>query len=84
MKYKISLDTEACIGCGACAATYPKRFELDSKKGKSKLKGSEVKRNDIEEVVIEDKEFEKVKEVAEVCPVNAIHLLESKSGKKII
>jgi ferredoxin len=83
MKYKISLDREACIGCGACAASYPKRFELDSK-GKSKLKGSVSKKDDAEEVAIEDKEFEKVKEVAESCPVNAIHLIETKTNKKII
>jgi ferredoxin len=82
--YKINLDKEACIGCGACAASYPKRFELDSAKGKSKLKGSVSKKDDVEEVAIEDKEFEKVKEVAKSCPVNAIHLIETKTNKKII
>lgn len=84
MKYKIVFDRETCIGCGACAASYQKRFELDVERGKAKLKGSSAKKGNIEEVAIDDKEFEKVKEVAEACPVNAIHLIETKTEKKIV
>ncbi len=34
---KISVDQNKCIGCGACAATCPKSFEM--KDGKAHAKG---------------------------------------------
>jgi ferredoxin len=82
--YKVALDKETCIGCGTCGAIYPEKFELDTQKGKAKLKGSSVKKSDSEEIVVNDKEFKKVKEAAESCPVNAIHITETKTNKKII
>jgi ferredoxin len=85
MKYKLALDRESCIGCGACAATYPERFELDVEKGKAKLKHSEKNRKTgFFEVEIDEKELENVKEAAEGCPVNAIHITETKTEKRII
>jgi len=55
---KIKVDQESCIGCGACAATCPKTFEM--KEGKAHAKVSEVK-----EVTCEQ-------EAADNCPVGAI------------
>lgn len=84
MKYKISFDRESCIGCGACAAVYPERFEFNAEDGKSSLKNSKRNEKGFFEIEIEDKELETAKNAAESCPVNAIHLVEIKTGKEII
>ena len=76
MVYKIKHDKDACIGCGACVSMNPDVWEMDSD-GKAKLKNSE---ND--ELEISDEAFEKNKQIADICPVNAIHIF--KDGEKII
>ena len=55
----VSVDKEKCIGCGACAATCPKVFEL--KNGKSSIKKGQ-----------ENSKSACVKEAIEGCPVQAI------------
>lgn len=55
---KIKVNREKCIGCGACAATCPKSFEMFE--GKAREKASEVKKITCET------------EAAENCPVCAI------------
>ena len=59
MAYKITIDKEKCIGCGACAATCD-NFELNE--GKAVAKKSKVD------------EIGCNQEAADVCPVNAIKI----------
>lgn len=62
---KVSIDKNACIGCGACAAICPEYFEMgddtkaDVKKGKEKVGKADEK---------------KVKEAVDGCPVSAIKI----------
>lgn len=58
MIYKIAVDQNKCIGCGACAATCPESFEM--KDGKAHA----VKAT-IEEISCE-------KDAESGCPVDAI------------
>jgi len=58
MAHKISVDTDKCIGCGACAATCPGSFEL--KNGKAHPKKASVANITCE------------KDAEEGCPVGAI------------
>ncbi|MBN1792167.1 ferredoxin [Candidatus Woesearchaeota archaeon] len=71
-KYKLSVDAEACIGCGACAATCPDLFDIkETDKGhKAVAKKAETE------------DLEGAKNAAEVCPVNAIRLVDD-SGNKL-
>ena len=41
VKYKITIDKEACIGCGTCVALCDENFEMDNE-GKAKVKKSVV------------------------------------------
>ena len=57
MAFKIEVDEEKCIGCGACAATC-NNFEMNE--GKAKAKKKEVDKIGCNQ------------EAADVCPVEAI------------
>ncbi|MCX8158770.1 MAG: ferredoxin [Candidatus Pacearchaeota archaeon] len=61
VKYKISIDENKCIGCGACAAV-SKNFEILD--GKSRVKKSQIT----------DKDFKLNNEAANLCPVRAIKI----------
>jgi ferredoxin len=64
MQYKIEVNKDECIGCGACEAQCPEGFEL--KDGKARAKKEKVN------------ELGCIKEAADVCPVNAIKIEEEK------
>ena len=57
----VSIDRDACIGCGVCTTICPDVFELDDE-GKAIIKEGADTRLDC------------VKEAAENCPTNAIQL----------
>jgi ferredoxin len=72
--FKIEVDEETCIGCGACAATCDEGFVLkDTDKGsKAKAKRSEVD------------ELGCIEDAANACPVTAIHITNTKTNDKVI
>jgi len=55
----IKVDKEKCIGCGLCSATCEEVFEL--KDGKAQVKAGQ-----------ENSTADCVKEVIDICPVDAI------------
>ncbi len=58
---KVKVNSDACIGCGACTAIAPEVFELNDE-GLSTCIVDEVKEDDIENA----------KEAIESCPTGAI------------
>ena len=71
--YKIKHDRPNCIGCGACVSLCPANWMM-SDDGKSKPKKADIL----------ESEFDCNKEAADHCPVNVIHIIDNKTGKKII
>jgi len=55
------VDKNKCIGCGTCTVLAPKTFKL-------------TKDNKVEVINPPGDEEEKIKEVIDACPVNAISL----------
>ena len=55
----VSIDQEACIGCGVCESIYPDLFEM-SGEGKAKTKSVSSVDTDL------------AKDAASQCPTNAI------------
>lgn len=80
MKYKIIHERKNCIGCGACAASCPEFWSLKSD-GKASLAGAKKVGVNFE---LEVDELKCNRDAAEVCPVNCIHIIETKTNKKII
>lgn len=62
-KYKIILDKETCIGCAACTAISD-NFIMQGDKAKPK------------KIEISESELKSNKEAEEVCPVDAIKIVE--------
>ncbi len=65
---KFIVDKDACIGCGACAATCEEIFEIEDD-GYAKAKDSEVTDEEVKEKAIS---------AMEGCPTSAIHEKEEK------
>ena len=76
-------DRPNCIGCAACEAVAPNFWEMNPD-GKSDIKAGKHREDGWQELDIEDKDFQGNKDAAESCPVNVIHLIDKKTGKRII
>ena len=63
-RYKIELNKDACIGCGACASVCKDLFELDEQEMKAHPKKKEIDKLGC------------AKEAEDSCPVDAIKVTE--------
>ena len=82
-KFVLQHDRPNCIGCAACEAVAPDYWEM-CEDGKSDIKKGKNLDNGWQELDIEEKNFAINKEAADSCPVNVIHLVDKKTGKKLI
>jgi ferredoxin len=87
-KYKVKIDKNACQGFGACVELCPQFFQLSDVDGKTAfpVEGAEkiVKENEVVAETLELDELECVREAAEACPFNAIHIVKVETGEKLI
>lgn len=81
-KYRIVYDRQNCIGAVQCVAVMPEFWVLDSD-GKATLKGSK-NAHDQWELEIDEKNLAKMKDAAASCPVNVIHIIDTKTGQRIV
>lgn len=75
-RYKVIVDRESCIACGAAPVTCPDVFELGLDNGKTKIVDKySVETNDkISIGVIPEELYECAKSASDVCPVSAIRI----------
>jgi ferredoxin len=84
-KYVVDYDRPNCIGAGACTAVNPRRWKMNyDRDGKAELIGGTENEDGTQTLEIDENEFEKMKESAEICPVAVIHLRKKETGEKII
>ena len=69
-KYSVTIDNEACIGCGLCNESAPEIFASDEQM-KSKARG---------DAVMDEKLLFKA---AEECASGAIIVIDNETGEKI-
>ena len=82
-KYILQHDRPNCIGCAACEAVAPDFWEMNED-GKSDIKKGKNLDSGWQEIDICEKNFEENKDAADSCPVNVIHIVDKKSGEKLI
>ena len=81
--YIMQHDRPNCIGCAACEAVSPDFWEMNQD-GKSDIKQAKSLGNGWQELEIGEKSYQENKEAADSCPVNIIHLVNKKTGERII
>ncbi|MAE13534.1 hypothetical protein CMO92_03135 [Candidatus Woesearchaeota archaeon] len=82
MAYVVEHDRPNCIGCGSCCVIAEGFWELDDD-GKANITKAEQLKNGQQRLEIKDKDLEIMKDAAESCPVNVIHI-KDKTGKSIV
>jgi len=85
-KFKVELDKNACQGFGACVELCPQFFQLSDVDGKSSVERAKkvMKENEVVTETLELDELECVREAAEACPFNAIHIVNLVTGEKLV
>ena len=80
-KYKVEYDRDSCIGALACVAVDEERWEVGDD-GKANLING-IEKDGKFYIEIDEQDLEGLKEAAEACPVNVIHIYDEE-GNKII
>lgn len=75
-KFKIEQNVDECIGCMACQSVAEDVWEQKEVDGAFKALPKKEE--------FGDDELEKMKESAEICPVQCIHILNQETGEKVI
>ncbi|MEM3126855.1 MAG: ferredoxin [Candidatus Woesearchaeota archaeon] len=85
-KYKIEYERESCIGAGACTVVSPYLFQMDNENKATMIKEGAKKTPKKEEIILEldQDELEELKQAAEACPVNVIHITDLETGERLI
>jgi ferredoxin len=85
-KFRVEIDKNACQGFGACVELCPQFFQLSDADGKSSMEGGKevMKENEVVAETLELDELECVREAAETCPFNAIHIVNLETSEKLI
>ena len=82
-RFLVQHNRPECIGCAACTAVAPDFWEMNEDEKSDIIKGKDLE-NGWQELDIEQKNFQENFEAAESCPVNVIHLINKKTGEKLI
>ncbi|MBI4014500.1 MAG: ferredoxin [Candidatus Aenigmarchaeota archaeon] len=81
-KYKIEYQRSGCIGAGVCAALCEKHWVM-ADDGKADLVGAKNE-GELNVKEIDETELDCNKQAAEGCPANVIHIIDKKTGEKIV
>lgn len=78
-KYRVIVNREMCVACGAAPATCPEVYEIGSDNGKTKIADKySIETNDRVSIgIVPEELYECAKSGAEVCPVAAIRIEEA-------
>ena len=85
-KVRVEIDKNACQGFGACVELCPRFFQLSEVDGKSQFHTIKEARteDDVATVTLQRDDQECVREAAEACPFNAIHITNVETKEKLI
>jgi ferredoxin len=79
-KFQVKIDQDVCQGFGACVELCSK-FKLGDNDGKSHVEGAKkIEKGES----LELEELDCHKQAAQVCPYNAIHIVNLETDEQII
>jgi len=82
-RYRVEIDRVACQGFGACEETCSSWYHVSETDNKTTLKGGK-RVSDALEVLEVPGELGCIRDGAEACPYNAIHILDLERNIKLI
>jgi ferredoxin len=85
-KFRVELDKKTCQSFGACIELCPDFFQFSDIDTKSTIIGSDkiTKADIVVSEHIELNELECIREAAESCPFNAIHILNLETEERLV
>jgi ferredoxin len=85
-KVRVEIDKQACQGFGACVELCPRFFQLSEVNGKSQFRMIKEARTegDVAVGTLELNDLGCVREAAEACPFNAIHIINVVTKEKLV
>lgn len=75
-KFKVTVDREDCISCGVCWSTCPDVFEESAEDGLTQITEQYWVGGDLAEGIVPGDLEECIKDSADSCPVEVIHVSE--------
>lgn len=81
-RFKVEVDRIVCQGFGACVKLCPRYFSLSDTDGKTSIQEAEktTTKDEVVKELLETDDLDCLKEAAEACPFNAIHVMDTKTG----
>ncbi|MFW6117620.1 MAG: ferredoxin [Thermoproteota archaeon] len=85
-KFEVKIDKRACQGFGACVELCPEYFHLSEVDGKTTIDEAEEVKEGGETVaeIYKTDDLRCIRDGAEACPYNAIHITNTETGEKLI
>jgi len=83
-KYIVELNRKGCIGAASCAAAAPEFWQMQDDGKVDLINAMKESKNTVQKLEIDEKDLEKMKLSAEVCPVIVVHIYDKETGEKII
>jgi len=84
-RYTIVYKKNECIGAFACVVAEPNTWKQVEDLDKADLIGGELKIGEEDEIYVKEvDELDNNLEATQSCPVNCIHIIDNKTGRKII
>lgn len=83
VKYIVKFNRTECIGVFSCTAVMPDFWKV-AQDGKADLERAKEIEPGKFELEITEEQLQKMKESAEVCPVNVIEVWDKETGEKLV
>jgi ferredoxin len=85
-RFEIEVDRTTCQGFGACVELCPQSFRLSDSDGKTEIEGGKkiIEKGTAVRELLETDQLGCIREVAEACPFNAIHIIDTKTNEKLV
>ena len=85
-KFRVEVNKNSCQSFGACVELCPQFFKFSDIDSKSSIEGAKkvMKEKAVVAEILEIDELKCIREAAEACPFNAIHITHLETNEKLV